>query len=244
MALSIPPCRSLCDQVNSNCASEFSAFGYPPLDCTGIDPRTEYWAYPQSSIVYDFPNGMVVTLPCNSMQISNDGYFPNILQNPNFQQLTANDQATYWSSVYGPNDYTIVNDTDLNIPVMEMINNGTLMLGASQTLQLNRNQPLNIRFGLTSKADNVSGTLDNTYAVHLSVTYADNSQDGSYIFFNPGNHTYETRQSIFTPSQGVQTATFSILFNQREGTTYFDNATLQEQIPRIFKKQQYQNLNN
>lgn len=232
MALSIPPCRSLCEQVNTDCANEFSALNYPPLNCLSIDPTTGYWTYPQSSIVYDFPNGMQVTLPCNSMQISNDGYFPNILQNPGFEELGPNDQAKYWNSVYGSDNYVIVNDTGFT-QVMEMMNNGTLFLGASQTVQLNRNQPLNIRFGITSRADNVSGTLNETFAVQLAVTYSDGTQGGTYVFLPPGNSSYAMHQTIFTPSKPVQNATFFILFDQREGVAYFDNATLQEQIPRI-----------
>lgn len=228
VALSIPPCRSLCQEVNANCATEFAIFGVSPLDCLSIDGRSEYWTFPEESIVYEFPGGMTVTLPCNSMQLDADGFFPNALINPGFEEMDSNAKAVNWNSIYSLDDYVLLNDSS---QVVLMINNGSWYLGASQSVELNRNEPLKIRFGLASKAENVSGTLSETYAIRLTVNYTDNTQEEAFVFFQPGTHDYEIQQSLFTPSQPIKSATFSFLFSEREGAAYFDNATLQEQIP-------------
>lgn len=66
--VSVPPCRSICNQVNQKCGTVLAILGQK-LDCTVIDPRTNFYRYPETSITYSI-NGMNFTYPCNLMDSS------------------------------------------------------------------------------------------------------------------------------------------------------------------------------
>ena len=65
VAVVIPVCRSLCQQVASACSNVFSTAGYK-LDCEAVDPSTGTYKYPEESIQYEF-DGKLYEFACNTM---------------------------------------------------------------------------------------------------------------------------------------------------------------------------------
>lgn len=132
--------------MNSNCASEFQQYNYPSLDCNQVDGRTLYYSYPTTDIPYLMPNGDIISFACNTMQVPDDGWFPNSLQNPGFEERNSSDPnlASYWNIISGT--YELINFSEFNTTVIEMINDGTLDIRIGQFVAIDRQQPVPIRF--------------------------------------------------------------------------------------------------
>ncbi len=80
-----------------------------------------------------------------------------------------------------------------------------------------------------SKADNVSGTMDNDYALYVDIVY----QDGTPLWgqtgkFRCGSHDWEQREFVIMPQKPVKTLTLHCLFRNHTGKVWFDDVSVTE----------------
>ncbi len=106
---------------------------------------------------------------------------------------------------------------------------GSGQYGVYQTAVLNRTvtRPLLLRGW--SKAEAVSGASGASYSLYADLTYTDNTHDwGLHVPFDTGTHDWQNKQLYILPIKPVQSITVYALFNDRQGTVWFDNVSLEE----------------
>jgi hypothetical protein len=81
-----------------------------------------------------------------------------------------------------------------------------------------------------SKAVNVIGTQDDSYAVYADLYYLDGSSERVTASFPTGNHDYVLEEEFFTPSKPIKNFTFVVTLG-KDGTAYFTNLAFQEKVP-------------
>ena len=101
--------------------------------------------------------------------------------------------------------------------------------GASQSVKLNQDRPRTIIASGWSKAEGIDGAPDNGYSVYLDIEF----MDGTSLFgqtspFTTGNHDWELRRRIITPTKPIRTVTVLALFRGHRGTAYFDDFNVTE----------------
>ncbi len=101
--------------------------------------------------------------------------------------------------------------------------------GASQTLTLNRTNIAPFIIRGWSKAENVTGSPDNGYALYVDITYADGTPLwGQTASFTCGTHDWERRQFVLLPDKPVKSFTLHCLFRGHTGKVWFDDASVEE----------------
>ncbi|MDG0814343.1 hypothetical protein [Cohnella rhizosphaerae] len=80
-----------------------------------------------------------------------------------------------------------------------------------------------------SKANGVAGTTGASYSLYADLTYSDDTHEwGQYAAFDAGTHDWQPRQLYINPAKPVKEIAVYALFNDRAGTVWFDNVTLEE----------------
>lgn len=101
--------------------------------------------------------------------------------------------------------------------------------GASQTFHLNRTSAVPIVVRGWSKAQRVSGSPDNNYALYVDLTYADGTPLwGQTAQFPTGTRDWIERELLIVPQQPIRSITVHCLFRQHEGVAWFDDVRVEE----------------
>ena len=102
--------------------------------------------------------------------------------------------------------------------------------GASQILLLSQTRAKAIKLSGWSRALNVTGSVDNDYAVYLDILYADGtSLYGQAIPFSVGNHDWEYRERIVLPARPIaQISCYALFRGAHQGTVWFDDLAVSE----------------
>ncbi|MFD0713365.1 hypothetical protein [Paenibacillus sp. GCM10027626] len=106
---------------------------------------------------------------------------------------------------------------------------GSGAYGLYQSVALNRTEvrPLLVRGW--SKAGAVSGSAGSSYALYADITYTDDTNDwGLNAPYDPGTHDWQQKQLYIMPVKPVKSITVYALFNDRSGTVWFDNVSVEE----------------
>lgn len=99
--------------------------------------------------------------------------------------------------------------------------------GASQSVTLDQKRPAPVVISGWSKAENVSGSMDNNYSLYVDLTY----QDGTPLWgqtarFRTGTHDWERREVIIMPEKPIRSLTVHCLFRNHTGTAWFDDVSV------------------
>lgn len=101
--------------------------------------------------------------------------------------------------------------------------------GASQTIVLNRTNPLPLLVSGWSKAQNVGGSKDNDYSLYVDLEYMDGTPLwGQTANFRTGTHDWERSQVLIVPEKPVKSLTLHCLFRNHSGVACFDDLSLSE----------------
>jgi hypothetical protein len=101
--------------------------------------------------------------------------------------------------------------------------------GVSQTITLNQTAIKPILFSAESKAENVSGTQNNDYAIYLDITHTDDTKTyGITAKFKTGTHDWETASRLYTPRKPIKRLSYYLLFRKHTGKAWFKNIVLKE----------------
>ncbi len=101
--------------------------------------------------------------------------------------------------------------------------------GASQTVTLNRAQPVPLVVRGWSKAEQVSGGADTGYSLYVDLTYTDGTPLwGQTANFRTGTHDWQERQFMIFPEKPVQALTLNCLFRGHAGQVWFDDVSVEE----------------
>jgi hypothetical protein len=100
--------------------------------------------------------------------------------------------------------------------------------GASQSVVLNQTRPEPIVAVAWSKAEDVSGSPDSSYALYLDLVYADGTPLwGQTAPFATGTHDWQRRQVVILPEKPVRSLSFHLLLRGHSGKAWFREPTLQ-----------------
>ena len=151
-----------------------------------------------------------------------------LLQNGDFEQA-AGGKLAGWAAA--PQGYSIARGEGRNGSQALRCENpsGSVWVGASQSLELNRASvaPLVVRGW--SKAENVSGGPDNDYSLYADIVYTDGSTLwGQTANFHAGTHDWEQREMIILPEKPVKVLTLHCLLRGHSGRAWFDDVTVEE----------------
>jgi hypothetical protein len=152
----------------------------------------------------------------------------SLLQNGDFEQA-AGGKLAGWTAA--PQGYSMARGEGRNgSQALRCENpNGSVWVGASQSLELNRAiaAPLVVRGW--SKAENVSGGPDNDYSLYVDILYADGSTLwGQTANFHAGTHDWERREVIILPEKPVKVLTLHCLLRGHSGRAWFDDVAVEE----------------
>jgi hypothetical protein len=99
--------------------------------------------------------------------------------------------------------------------------------GASQYVTLNQRHPEPIVATAWSKADGVTGSADNDYALYLDLVYDDGTQLwGQAAAFATGTHDWQRREVVVLPEKPVRSLSFHLLLRRHGGKALFREAAL------------------
>ena len=99
--------------------------------------------------------------------------------------------------------------------------------GASQSVVLNQTRPEPIVAVAWSKAEAVTGSPDNNYALYLDLVFADGTPLwGQVAPFNTGSHDWERRQVVILPEKPVRSLSFHVLLRNHGGKAQFRDPEL------------------
>lgn len=100
--------------------------------------------------------------------------------------------------------------------------------GVGQTVVLNQTTPQPIVATAESRAEGVTGSADNDYALYLDLLYADGtSQWGQTAPFTTGTHDWQRRQVTVVPEKPIRQVSFYMLLRGHGGKARFRNPSLQ-----------------
>lgn len=101
--------------------------------------------------------------------------------------------------------------------------------GVVQQIKLNQTEIKPIFFTADSKAKNVSGNSDSSYAIYLDITHTDGTHKyGVIAKFKTGTHDWETASLAYTPKKPIKKISFHLLFRRHTGKVWFKNVVLIE----------------
>lgn len=101
--------------------------------------------------------------------------------------------------------------------------------GASQTLSLNRSEPIPIIVEGFSKSENVSGSSDSGYSLYVDIIYSDGTPLwGRTGNFSAGTHGWEKRSFVIFPEKPVKSLTLHCIFRGHTGRAWFDDVRVEE----------------
>jgi hypothetical protein len=102
------------------------------------------------------------------------------------------------------------------------------MHGLSQSIQLGQTTPTALVARAWSRADSVTGTPDNSYALYIDLVYADGSPGFGFVApFAVGTHDWAPAEVRIEPPKPVQSLTLHLLLRgDHGGTAWFDDVTL------------------
>ncbi|MDO4587284.1 MAG: hypothetical protein Q4C95_08310 [Planctomycetia bacterium] len=94
--------------------------------------------------------------------------------------------------------------------------------GVSQSIVLNQQTAKPFIASAWSKAENVSGSADNNYAIYIDIIFQDGTPLwGQYIPFSTGTHDWEYQEITVFPSKPIKSLTFYTLFRNHSGKAFF-----------------------
>lgn len=96
--------------------------------------------------------------------------------------------------------------------------------GASQTIVLRQTAAAPLVVSGWSKAEEVSGSMDNNYSIYVDLTYTDGTQLwGQTAQFRTGTHDWERREVVILPEKPIQSLTVHCLLRHHVGAAWFDD---------------------
>jgi hypothetical protein len=99
--------------------------------------------------------------------------------------------------------------------------------GASQSVVLNQTAPEPIVATVTSRAEGVTGSPDNDYALYLDLVFADDTNLwGQTAAFDTGSHAWQTRQVVVVPEKPIRVVTMHLLLRRHGGKAWFRDPEL------------------
>ncbi len=99
--------------------------------------------------------------------------------------------------------------------------------GVGQTVVLDQTEPEPIVATAFSRAQGVSGSPDNNYAVYLDLAFADGTHLwGQAAPFDTGTHDWQRRRVLVLPEKPIKTLSFYMLMRGHGGVAEFRNAEL------------------
>lgn len=100
--------------------------------------------------------------------------------------------------------------------------------GAGQTVTLNQSAPEPVVAVALSKAEGVTGSPDNDYALYLDLVYTDGTNLwGQAAPFGTGTHDWQRRQVLILPEKPVRQVSFYMLLRSHAGKAWFRDPQLQ-----------------
>jgi len=100
--------------------------------------------------------------------------------------------------------------------------------GAGQSVQLNQSTPEPIVAVAFSRAEGVSGSADNDYALYLDLLFADGTTLwGQAAPFGTGTHDWQRREVLILPEKPVRQVSFYLLLRGHAGKAWFRDPQLQ-----------------
>jgi hypothetical protein len=99
--------------------------------------------------------------------------------------------------------------------------------GVGQTVTLNQKEPAPIVAAAFSKAEGVTGSPDNDYALYLDLTFADGAHLwGQAAPLAVGTHDWQRRQVVVLPEKPVKQLSFWLLLRNHGGKAWFRDPEL------------------
>lgn len=96
--------------------------------------------------------------------------------------------------------------------------------GATYTIQLNQKQPEPLLIVGWSRAENVSGFLNNDYSLYVDLEHMDGTPLwGQTAPFSVGTHEWQRKQVLIVPSKPLKVVHIHALFRYHTGTVWFDD---------------------
>jgi hypothetical protein len=151
-----------------------------------------------------------------------------LLQNGDFEQA-AGGKLAGWTAA--PQGYSIARGEGRNGSQALRCDSpkGSVWVGASQSLELNRADAAPLAVRGWSRAENVSGGPDSDYSLYVDILYADGSTLwGQTASFHAGTHDWEERKMIILPEKPVKVLTLHCLFRGHSGRAWFDDVAVEE----------------
>lgn len=94
--------------------------------------------------------------------------------------------------------------------------------GIRQVVIVNGDKPSPITISGWSKAQNVSGTPDNNYALYVDLTFTDNTHLwGQHASFATGTHDWKLATLVINPAKPVASISFHALLREHTGKAWF-----------------------
>ena len=100
--------------------------------------------------------------------------------------------------------------------------------GVTQLVMLNQKEVKPIEFACESKAENASGSLnESNYAIYMDIKHTDDTYTyGIAVGFRTGTHDWEKASSSYTPAKPIKSLSYFMLFRKKTGKVWFKNAVL------------------
>ena len=112
--------------------------------------------------------------------------------------------------------------------VCEIGADARIQRGVGQTVVLNQTTPEPIVATAFGKAEGVTGSPDNNYALYLDLVYADGTPLwGQAAPFDVGTHDWQRREVVVLPEKPVGQVSFYMLLRGHGGKAFFRDPTLQ-----------------
>jgi len=155
----------------------------------------------------------------------------NLLRNADFEQGSTT-VVTSWSAAPQGYRLALTEGRGGSRAVSVESTNANNWYGASQSISLNRTSTAPIIVRGWSRAESVSGSVDNDYSLYVDIIYNDGTplwgQTGN---FSIGTHDWEERVVTIVPEKPVKTLSLYCLFRgQHTGRVWFDDLSVAEVI--------------
>ena len=100
--------------------------------------------------------------------------------------------------------------------------------GAVQSIELDQERAEPIVASAWSRAEGVTGSADNGYALYLDITFRDGTHAwGRAAAFATGTHDWQRRQVVFVPDKPIERVAFYLLFRGHSGKVAFRDPRFQ-----------------
>jgi len=150
----------------------------------------------------------------------------NLLANPDFEQIE-NGKARAWGDAPGGVELATGQGRSGSRGLHCVNADQSKWTGANQAITLNQAAPAPVVVSGWSKAENVSGSMDNNYSLYVDILY----QDGTPLWgqtarFRTGTHDWERREVIIMPEKPIRLLTLNCLFRNHTGAVWFDDVSV------------------